>query len=454
MTDEIINLSGLLERSVNTDVLREMIGFAADRLVEMEMDVGVVIPSGAPGSIRPSREGSAPGRSVTTLGGVAALLTFVLWDWFFRPVGGGRDAVGYLLGRDFLPVWAAPRLAMERGAAVLGDIPAFAAALPDLVGVRGVFAVWSYPPTALLLFMPFSLPSYWASLALWTAAGWVAYLVSGIVLRGGLPRAPALLLLATSPAMWLSTETGQNGAFTGALLIGGLTALERRPNLSGVLFGLMTFKPHIGLALAVCLLAIRAWRTVAAAVATAAVLACAATFVFGVRAWLDYEAISMPYSARILAASTGGQKLLLVSLTSGLTQAGVALPIALAAQAVVAILVLATLWAAARRTDKPLRLLALVATATPLVTPYVWTYDLVALGAALALRFIDDPGPCPRWVFAVGFLSPALSMAFEVLAGVATAPALLALVFAGLSWEALRVPMLCDAGSDHRSGCD
>ena len=78
-----------------------------------------------------------------------------------------------------------------------------------------------------------------------------------------------------SPAVFINAMFGQNGALTAALLIGGLL-MPRRSGLilAGILFGLLTIKPHLGILVPFCLIASRNWRAcLSAPQSAAAVLA-------------------------------------------------------------------------------------------------------------------------------------------------------------------------------------
>ena len=75
-----------------------------------------------------------------------------------------------------------------------------------------------------------------------------------------------MLFLAVAPGVAVNVFFGQNGFLTAALLIGGLVNLDRRPILSGILFGMLTIKPQFGLLLPVLLLITGRWRVIAAAV--------------------------------------------------------------------------------------------------------------------------------------------------------------------------------------------
>ena len=52
MTEDTMNLRGLLEKTADTDFLREMIGFSAQRLMELEVESLTGAPHGARASDR------------------------------------------------------------------------------------------------------------------------------------------------------------------------------------------------------------------------------------------------------------------------------------------------------------------------------------------------------------------------------------------------------------------
>jgi len=97
--------------------------------------------------------------------------------------------------------------------------------------------------------------------------------------------APAVALVLASPLTALNFVIGQMAFMTAALLGAALLLLERRPVLSGILIGCLTYKPQLGILLPVALIAARQWRAFASAVATAVFLAAASVGIFGTETW-------------------------------------------------------------------------------------------------------------------------------------------------------------------------
>ncbi|HEX8666493.1 MAG TPA: glycosyltransferase family 87 protein [Beijerinckiaceae bacterium] len=343
---------------------------------------------------------------------VAALL--VSWPLLVRyywPAGGGLDVTGHQIGRDFINVWAAPQLAFSGRLSTLFDLDGYADAIGALFGASLPFHNWGYPPFTLLMFWPFAqLPYFWA-LALWTATFFAAF--AGVALSQVEPgrRVLALVALALAPACLVNGIGGQNGFLTAALLLGGLLCLDRRPVLAGVLFGFLTLKPHLGLVLPFVLLALKAWRTIAAATLTALALVAMSVAAFGLEPWREYLGATSAYQMGLLEKWRGFYTLMMPSVFAGVRGLGLSSAIAWTAQAAVALPVLAaTVWAV-RRTGDPRRRALVVVAAVPLLTPYAFNYDLVALAAVLVWKLCERrPGEAPSALHLFAWLVPTLMM--------------------------------------------
>jgi glycosyl transferase family 87 len=303
------------------------------------------------------------------------------------------DAQGQVIATDFANVWAAGRQVLDGHALAAYDVALHNEAEVAVFGhpFAGEYA-WFYPPTflfpaALLALLPFALAH-----AAWPLLTFSAYAVT---LRGIIGDRVGLFFACAFPGVIANFVVGQNGLATAALLGGGLLFLQRRPVLAGCLFGLLTFKPHLGIWIPLVLIAGGYWRVIAAAAVTAALLAAAAGLAFGPESWIAFFHALPDISQSVFIDGDGGDFFKLQSLFGFVRVLGGSNNLALTLQAMLAAatgLLLFVTWRS--RLSFDLKAAALVA-GTLLTSPYLFLYDLAVLAVAMAflLRAARDEGP-------------------------------------------------------------
>ena len=334
-----------------------------------------------------------------------------LWT-YYRPSYALSDICGFPYGRDFLNTWAGPRIAFAGHVRELFDLSAYYRLLQAEYGRWVPVYNWSYPPSLLAWLWPLSRAPYLVAYAIWVAVLTPTFVLVGVAGVQPGRRAAAITLLLLAPACLINMINGQNGFLTGALLLGGLALLPRRPMLAGVLFGLLTIKPHLGFALAAALLALGAWRTILAASATAAAMVGQSVLMFGWEPWKLYLTVTSGVQLQLLKTWQGFYTTAMASVLATARSDGLPYSAASALQGAVTLAVLgAVVWAMRRTDDWKLRT-AVVVLATPLATPYAFNYDLPALSAVIAWRLLDDEplSTVRRAVYVLAWLAPGLMM--------------------------------------------
>jgi len=301
------------------------------------------------------------------------------------------------LGIDFMPMWSAAREAFSHPGRVYDFVGLTHFERPMLEHFRGL-RPFVYPPSALLVFLPFSaLPFDFANLV-WTGFG-VAALLWAMFARLKTPRVLTLVAMLLAPPSVLVLVTGQVTFLVAALSVAALYALRSRPVLAGVLFGVAgALKPQALVLLPLALLATREWRTLLTAGATVALVALASALVFGVGAWAQWIA-AVPRFQRMVMASSGLERGMITPTALGHTLR--LDPGQLDAwRALFALGAAVMVWMVFRRSDDPARRLAALLGGGLFVTPYAMHYDaaLLAPAAALMLTHRAQPG---AWILAV-----------------------------------------------------
>jgi len=319
--------------------------------------------------------------------------SFYLWDLLRHTKTGLTDGAEQPFGGDFLNYWSGAFLAWHKTAAEVYDWHAFHAFQESIVGGGLDFYHYSYPPVLLLLTAPLAALPYVPALVAWTASSWFAFYRT---LRLAMPGGGALLFSVATPAVFINALGGQNGAWTAALLGGGLCLLKRRPIAAGILLGLLVYKPQIGILLPIALLAGRHWKVLTAAALTALGLILISVLVFGPEIWFDYFRNLAILRHAILEDGTGVWHRM-VSVFVFARRLGADIATAYAVQAVIALLAAAVVAYAWSRDIPPAVQNSLLVLGTCLATPYLQDYDLVVGAFVVAWLAIDgDLSPARR----------------------------------------------------------
>ncbi|MXN74024.1 DUF2029 domain-containing protein [Burkholderia sp. 4701] len=309
-----------------------------------------------------------------------------IWAWVIHSAPG---PVTSRPGADYSVFWSASYVMLHGTPWQAYDYPTFSRLSAGMFPYfhREGFLAWLYPPTYLLLVTPLALLPYAVGYPLFVAFGVVvfgfaAWRVSGLAAVPGVRRCCAFALVA-APCVFVTAMFGQNAFLTVSCAALAVYWAERRPMWAGLCIALLSVKPQMALLFPFVLVAARAWRTIAwAALATAAFVALS-VLVCGVE------------SLRLFVASAGLARSIILEHSvvfwlasptpfAAFRFAGLPLAAAYAAHACVAVIAIAAacvVWARSR--DVRVRA-AVLAVATLAANPYVWHYELVWLGIAVA----------------------------------------------------------------------
>lgn len=289
-----------------------------------------------------------------------AYACYSIWRALFDPIG-----------IDFLSSWAAGRLVLAGQAASAYDPETHRAVELAAAPVTG-YLTFPYPPPYLFVATPLGLVAWPVALGLFVAG------TMALFLRAIRPVAPLPYALA-HPAVLPNVLVGQNGFLLTAILLAALDRLARRPVLAGLILGGLVLKPQLALMLPVALIPAGAWRTIAAAMLSGLGLALAALIVFGPGVYRAFAA-QLPFQADLVLGG-GVPWHQLASPFAMFRQLGAPPALAYGLHGLLAATGAVVTWTSWRRGDAE-RVPILLA-ATMLASPYLYTYDTLALTVPL-----------------------------------------------------------------------
>jgi hypothetical protein len=351
-------------------------------------------------------------RALAILGGALFVLTLVSYLLTTNWTGAfPRDKATLVLGRDFLNLWMYGVAAFEPDSSRFYDLATYNHQLANMLGPGYPGQNWPNPPTALVVMAPFGLLSYFPALLAWFSVSGLAFYLAG---RREVGDWRTLAIVLVSPAALMCVLSGQSSLLTTAALLAIFACLDERPIMAGVLIGLLTVKPQLGILFPFALIASKRWKTFFAAAATALALLAASIAIGGVGGWQDYITKALPLQREVLQDGAGTAMPFQPSIFMNVrgvvgNHAGEIIQFAFTLGAIAAVAA-AFRW---RRSGDPRLLQALFFACTVSASPYMGAYDLLPLTfAAVALIAEEKLDGTGRRLAQLVFWTPALQLLF------------------------------------------
>lgn len=288
---------------------------------------------------------------------------------------------GKPFGNDFIAFWTASHLALTGHAQNTYNASLLFKAQQIAVPVSSQNPyIWFYPPTFYLVVLPLALMPYITAYWVFMLSTLCGYL---LMLRRIVQGKTATLCIAAFSGLWINLFYGQNAFLTASLCGAALLCTERKPVLAGMFIGMLaSIKPHLALLFPVALISIGAWRILITAALTATAFTAIGTAILGTAALRGF--LENLDDARLFLenGSQVWEKMPSVFAFARLLGTPVAWAyVAHFAFAVYAVFVVWSVWRHCQ--DQKLRGAALM-TATFLISPYIFHYDLAWLAFPIA----------------------------------------------------------------------
>jgi hypothetical protein len=279
---------------------------------------------------------------------------------------------------DSFALWSFGRFLHDHAATAIYDPVALRSAQLALGMEPGASYPFPYPPSFLLIVWPLGELPGWLACAALVAFSLPLYLWATV---GRDWRSPALIAALAAPTTAIAVVSGQSGLFAAALLVGGLRLAAPYPVAAGMLFGLLTYKPQLGLLVPVALVAARLWRTLTAAGVTAILLIALTSLLFGGAIWPSWAAL-LPAFSRQFTAESSQIIHLMPTILVALLQLGAPPAAAQLAQWGGTAGTAAIVWILFRSGPTQLAGAGLLV-ASLLATPYAFVYDMPGIATAV-----------------------------------------------------------------------